>query len=274
MMMGRILSNQVKNAEPKSLHDVEFKVFSQWMDDGIIQYLVNNIQIENKSFIEFGVENYQEANTRFLLFNDNWRGLIMDSSKENIEQVKSEENYWKQELIAMSAFITSENINALIRNARFNGEIGLLHIDIDGNDYWIWKVINVVRPCIVIMEYNSLFGIDRAITVPYEANFYRTKAHFSNLFFGASLVSLCDLAEEKNYFFIGCNTNGNNAYFVRKDKVGKLRVLRPEEGYVFSRFRESRDEKGNLTYLTREKQLDIIRGLNVYNTRKNKIEMF
>ena len=273
MMLGRVLSNQLKSIQPKSLHDAEFKVFSQWGDDGIIQYLVNNIQIDNKSFIEFGVETYEEANTRFLLLKDNWRGLIMDSSEENIQQVKSEDIYWKYELTAKTAFITSENINTLIRDAGFSGEIGLLHIDTDGNDYWIWKAINVVNPSIVIIEYNSVFGIDRAITVPYEPYFHRTKAHFSGLFFGASLLSLCDLAGTKGYSFVGCNSNGNNAYFVRKDKIGKIMALRPQEGYVLSRFKESRDKKGNLTYLTGEKRLDLIRGLNVYNTRESKIEV-
>jgi len=274
IMVGKILVNQLKTLNQiTSLHDIEFKIFSQWGDDGIIQYLINNIDIPNKSFIEFGMENYKESNTRFLLINNNWKGLVMDSSESNIKEVKNEDIYWKYDLTAKAAFITRENINQLITDAGFEGDIGLLHIDIDGNDYWVWKAIKIVNPIIVIMEYNSVFGIDRAITIPYEASFYRTKAHYSNLYWGASLLALCDLAEEKGYFFIGCNSNGNNAYFIRKDKLGSIKVLTLEEGYVYSKFRESRDKEGNLTYVNGKNRIELISGAKVYNTRLRKLEI-
>jgi len=273
LMMGKILVNQLKTSKQiMSLHDAEFKVFSQWGDDGIIQYLINNIDILNKSFIEFGVENYKESNTRFLLINNNWKGFIMDSSEKNIEQIKNEDIYWKYDLTAKAAFITAENINQLITDAGFTGEIGLLHIDIDGNDYWVWKAIKVVNPIIVIVEYNSVFEIDRAITIPYDSSFCWTNAHYSNLYFGASLLALCDLAEEKGYFFVGCNSNGNNAYFIRKDKIGNMKVLTPKEGYVYSKFRESRDKGGNLNYIGGGERLEVIRGMKIYNTRTDKLQ--
>ncbi len=278
IMMGKILVNQLKTSlnQITSLHDAEFKVFSQWGDDGIIQYLINEIEIPDsaKTFIEFGVENYKESNTRFLLVNDNWKGLVMDGSKKNIKQIKNDFYiYWGHDLTVNATFITAENINQLIKDEGFTGEIGLLSIDIDGNDYWIWKAINVVNPIIVIVEYNGVFGIDMAITIPYEPSFYRTKAHYSNLYFGASLLSLCDLAKEKGYSFVGCSSSGNNAYFVRKDKIGDIKILTPKQGYVYSKFRESKDKKGNLTYVGGEKRLDLIKGMKVYNTRTNEIEV-
>lgn len=272
IMIGKILVNQLKTLKIASLHDAEFKVFSQFGDDGIIQYLINNIDIPNKSFIEFGVENYKESNTRFLCINNNWKGFIMDSSEKNIEQIKNDDIYWKYDLTEKTAFVTAENINQLITDAGFTGEIGLLHVDIDGNDYWVWKAIKVVNPIIVIMEYNSVFGIDRAITIPYEPSFYRTKAHYTNLYWGASLLALCDLAEEKGYFFVGCNSNGNNAYFIREDKIGNMKVLTPKEGYVYSKFRESRDKGGNLNHISGKNRLEVIRGTEVYNTRTDKLQ--
>lgn len=272
IMIGKLLVNQLKTLNIASLHDAEFKVFSQFGDDGIINYLINNIDIPNKSFIEFGVENYKESNTRFLLINNNWKGFIMDSSEKNIEQIKNDDIYWRYDLTAKAAFVTAENINQLIKDAEFTGEIGLLHIDIDGDDYWIWKAIKVVNPIIVIVEYNAVFGIDRAITIPYEPSFYRTKAHYSNLYWGASLLALCDLAEEKGYFFVGCNSNGNNAYFIRKDKIGNMKVLTPKEGYVYSKFRESRDKGGNLNHISGKNRLEVIRGTEVYNTRTDKLQ--
>jgi len=259
----------------KSLHESEFKVFSQWGDDGIIQYLISKLQIENKTFVEFGVEGYLESNTRFLLLNNNWSGLVMDGSKKNIEKIKKNEMYWKHDLIAKSAFITAENINQLISEENIQGNIGLLHIDIDGNDYWVWKALETVTPVIMIVEYNSIFGYQRAITVPYRGDFVRTKAHYSNLYAGSSLLSLCDLAEEKGYAFVGSNSAGNNAYFVKKEalkKVKEVKELSVDEGYVESKFRESRDDEGKLNYLKGENRLNSLKGMPIYNTRLNRVE--
>lgn len=186
-------------------------------DDGIIQYLINYLEIENKIFVEFGVEDYLESNTRFLLINDNWSGLVIDGSKINIAKIKKDEIYWKHDLKVKSAFITAENINQLIEEEGIKGQIGLLHIDIDGNDYWVWKALEVVVPKIMIVEYNSKFGCEKAITIPYKEDFVWTKAHYSNLYFGASILAFCDLADEKGYSFIGSNSAGNNAYFVKNE---------------------------------------------------------
>lgn len=257
----------------KDIKLAEFKVFSQWKDDGIIQFLVDYLDIDSKTFVEFGVETYIEANTRFLLMNNNWAGLIMDGTESNIESAKEHEIYWKYNLTAITAFITKENINDLIKQNGFEGDLGLLHIDIDGNEYWVWDAITVVSPVIVIVEYNSVFGADKSWTIPYKANFYRGDAHYSGLYFGVSVLSLCDLAEKKGYTFIGCNSNGNNAYFVRNDKIKGLQPVNAAEGYVLSQFREGRDKQGNLTYINGSDRLKEIKGLEVFNTRTEKIEI-
>lgn len=188
MLISAPLADLVKKSNSiDSLADVEFKVFSQWGDDGIIQWLINHIDIDSETFIEFGVEDYQEANTRFLLMNNNWSGLVMDGSKKNVARITNSEYYWKYDLSAIAAFIDRDNITGLIEAQGFPKEVGLLHIDLDGNDYWIWEKIENISPAIVIMEYNSVFGAERAITIPYSKTFQRTKAHHSNLYFGASL---------------------------------------------------------------------------------------
>ena len=256
-----------------SIQDAEFKVYSQWGDDGIIQYLINNVDIPKKAraFVEFGVENYTEANTRFLLTNDNWSGLVMDSDPTNIEHIKKEAIYWRHDLTALQSFVNAENINGLLQGNGFTGETGLLHIDIDGNDYWVWKGITAISPIIAIIEYNSLFGANRAVTIPYDPAFQRTKAHYSNLYCGASLKALCSLADEKGYHFVGTNSNGNNAYFVRKDKIGVLKPLTAEEGYVESRFRESRDPEGNLTFIGGDARYKVIEDLDVFDVAEDRL---
>ena len=269
-----IQSQKARNEEIlNDLCQAEFKVFSQWGDDGIIQFLINYLDIPEKTFVEFGVENYTEANTRFLLENDNWQGLILDGSEEHMNTVKADSIYWRHALKAKSAFVTAENINDLPMSNGFKGQIGLLHIDVDGNDYWIWKAISAVDPVIVIVEYNSLFGNKACWTVPYAPEFTRTKAHYSNLYWGVSISSLCNLAEEKGYEFIGSNSNGNNAYFVKKDRMKSLKALSPEQGYKISRFKEGRDSKGKLTFMDFDERFEQIKGLQVFNTLSQEVEL-
>lgn len=249
--LGRIEYRQLESLDKLELQDNEFRVFSQWGEDGIIQMLLKHIEISNKIFIEFGVENYTESNTRFLLQNDNWAGLVIDGSNENINYIKQDYIYWQHNLKAVAAFIDRDNINKLISENGIQGEIGILSIDIDGNDYWVWKAIEVVSPAIAIVEYNSKFGKDKAVTIPYDPSFVRSKAHYSMLYAGASLKALYNLGKIKGYSFVGCNSAGNNAFFVRQDllKPSCIKELTVDEGYVASQFRESRDEQGNLSYL-------------------------
>jgi hypothetical protein len=261
----------VTSASPVSLDNVEFKVYSQWGEDGIIQYLIRRAAIpkELQIFVEFGVEAYLEANTRFLLMNDNWKGLIIDGSNDNIEMVRNSELYWRFDLTAMSAFIDAENINRLIADAGFMGEIGLLSIDIDGNDYWIWERISVVDPIIVIIEYNSIFGPTLALTVPYDPKFNRTTSHHSNLYCGCSLKALELLGRRKGYALVGSNSAGNNAFFVRADRLNGQPQLTSEEAYVESRFRESRNRDGRLTYLSGAARLREISEMPVLDLERN-----
>ncbi len=274
LLLAKLLVENVKNKkEISSLKDVEFKVFSQWGDDGIIQWLIHNLEIPNETFVEFGVNNYIESNTRFLLLNDNWSGLVMDGSKKNIENIKQTRYYRKYDLDAVCAFIDCDNINDLILARKFDKNIGILHIDIDGNDYWVWEKIDVIDPVIVIMEYNSIFGKDRAITIPYDNNFQRRHAHYSDLYFGASLKALNNLAEQKGYAYIGSNTGGNNAFFVKKEKLNDVvRAKSVEEGFVDAKSRESKDSNGVNSFLGGEDRLTLIKGMPIFNVEKNKIE--
>ncbi len=270
-LLAKILIENIKNKGiVNNLAEVEFKVFSQSGEDGIIQYLLNNIPIKNKIFIEFGVQNYKESNTRFLLKNNNWRGLVIDSDSESIDYIRNDEIYWRYSITAIGKFITKENINNIFTSNGFEGDIGLLSIDIDGNDYWVWDAIKVVNPIIVICEYNSILGFKDAVTLPYDPNFNRTKAHYSNLYFGASLPALCYLGNRKGYIFIGSNSAGNNAFFVRKDFAKYFKKVTLKEGYVDSNIRESRDREGRLTYISGEDRKNIIGNLEVYNVQTNK----
>jgi hypothetical protein len=249
--------------------NVEFRVFSQFGDDGIIQYLIHHLPNIPESFIEFGVQDYRESNTRFLLLNDNWRGLIMDGGENYVRSIQEDDIYWRHTLTARCAFVDRDNINQLIKDAGFAGDIGLLSIDIDGNDYWVWETLTVVNPSIVVIEYNSVFGPELAVTVPYDSGFVRHKAHYSGQFWGASLQALTLLSARKGYSLIGTNTAGNNAYFLRNDRLGQFPVCSAADVFVDARFRDSRNRSGELTYLSGGERFKEIAGMEVYDVERN-----
>lgn len=261
MNQGRMQAEANASREIGSLEEAEFQVFSQRGEDGILQYIISRIDIPHKLFIEFGVEDYTESNTRFLLMNNHWSGLVMDGDERNIRFIKSDLIYWKYDITAWHSFITRENIDGLIRKYTDCTDIGLLSIDIDGNDYWIWEAITVVRPRIVVCEYNSAFGPTANLSIPYSPEFYRTKAHYSNLYFGASLGAFCELAEKKGYDFIGTAGAGVNAFFVRKDLSGPFRKCAPAADFKPSANRDSRDRKGRNSFLRHGERLPVIREL-------------
>ena len=260
--LGRIESRQLAARGRPEVFEHEFRVFSQWGEDGIIQFLLRHVEVEKKVFVEFGVEDYTEANTRFLLVNDNWSGLVFDSGGENMARLRNSRLYWMYDLKAVQAFVTRENINSLLAENGVVGEIGLLSIDIDGNDYWVWRAVEVISPVIVVIEYNHRFGPEAAVTVPYDESFDRRRGGRPVIYFGASLRALCLLAGRKGYAFVGCGSSGVNAFFVRRDKMPPgLRELTPGEGFVAGKFSELRDENGAVIKYEPEEERRLLLGL-------------
>ena len=226
----------------------QFSVYSQFGEDGLIQLLLREVPVTHRTFVEFGVEDYREATTRFLLVNNRWSGLVLDGSDANMAALKQEQIYQWLDLQAATAFVTRENINDILRANGREGEIGLLCIDIDGNDYWVWEAIDAVSPTIVVIEYNYRFGPEISVVVPYDPHFVKNDAHPSAIYYGASLTALCRLARKKGFAFVGCSNGGVNAFFVRRDHLPvTLRELQPSEGYVAGQHAEMRGPDGRIT---------------------------
>jgi hypothetical protein len=272
VLAGQARAQQIAARALADLREAEFKVFSQFGDDGIVEYLVARVSVplSAERFVELGVEDYREANTRFLLVNRNWSGLIVDAGDAHVRALEQSSLLWRHDLHPVSAFVDRDNVNDLLARHGFGRDLGLLSIDVDGNDYWVWEAITA-EPLIVVVEYNSLFGAERAVTIPYERDFYRTRAHHSNLYFGASLGALARLAEAKGYRLVGSNSAGNNAYFVRRDVGEGLPAPTVAEAYVESRYRESRDEAGNLTYLSGLERVAAIAELLVLDLEREEL---
>ena len=248
-----------------SLGAASFKVTSQWGEDGILEWLVSHLPTLVPSFVEFGVGYYQEANTLFLLKHRNWRGLVADISAEAVAGIRSTELMWQRQLTAVQKEITRDNINSLFTENGFGGDIGILSIDIDGNDYWVWDAITVANPGIVICEYNGTFGDLYPITIPANDHFDRRAAHYSGLYWGASISALEHLANKKGYRLVGSNTEGCNAFFVRSDIAESITKRIGDTKARPFLYRGSRDKSGDRTFLDGVKRLDPISDVSVVN---------
>lgn len=264
LAIGRSESRAVRAAAYDDLRKAEFRVFSQFGEDGIIQHLLGRVPIAEETFVEIGVEDYRESNTRFLAMSDGWRGAIFDAGTAHVDFVHRPTFRWRYPVEARQAFVTRDNVNDLIADTGLQGDIGLLSIDIDGNDCWVLEALRVVRPRIIVVEYNSVLGPHDAVAVPYDPSFDRSTAHWSHLYWGASLAALEHVAGTQGYDLVGSNSAGNNAFFVRTDVRGGLAPVAAADAWVRSRFREARDQHGALSFVDSHREgLEAIRHLEV-----------
>jgi hypothetical protein len=205
-----------KNQQLPPIAETGFRVFSQFEEDGKLLFLFSVIGMDNKTFIEFGSDDGVNSNSANLYFNFGWYGLFIDGNAEAIRRgQKFFAKYphpWHYKPKFVCAKITRENINELIAGAGIQGEIGLLSIDLDGNDYWIWDAIHVVSPKVVIIETHNEFGMNN-IVVPYDANYVYPGKH--PVYHGASPVAMTHLANRMGYRLVGANDLGFNFIFVK-----------------------------------------------------------
>lgn len=240
--IGQLHTRLLSTHAPADLNSAEFKIFSQFGEDGIIQYLLQQSgKITDEFFVEIGVEDYSESNTRFLLTNNNWRGIIIDGGNSHIRGA-GERVGWRHAVDAVQSFVTAGNINTVLPDE----PIGLLSIDVDGNDYWLWEAV-ACTPQMIVVEYNSLFGPHAFVSIPYDPNFHWIDAHWSRQYHGASLAALDHLAKRKGYQLVGGTTEGVNAFFIREDCLGSLKGVSAADAWRPSRFRTARDRTGVLT---------------------------
>lgn len=201
----------------KYLEPYGFKVYSQNDEDGIISEIFNRIGATDKRFIEFGVQNGLESNCHYLLLKG-WKGLWIEGSPKHCADLKRrfEPALKDGRLHLVNAFITVKNINTLFQENGYEGEIDLLSIDIDGNDYHIWETISVIQPRVVVIEYNAKFPPECDWVMPYEGNYVWDLSDRH----GASLKALERLGKRKGYQLVGTNMTGSNAFFVREELAG------------------------------------------------------
>ena len=253
------------------MSNVEFSVFSQFGEDGIISWLIHQIPNIKKTFLEIGTQDYWESNTRFLIQSHNWKGYLIEASTEDVKKIKRQSIYWKKDLTVINEFITRQNINSIIEKKLNNQNLGLLSIDIDGVDYWILDKINLDAD-IIVSEFNPIFGDIHEITVPYDEQFDRKKKHFSNLFFGCSIQALIKIMNRKNYYFLGTNSQGMNAFFINNRNIDFIKDKVDEKKIFFPIIKEGRDLNGNLNFNQFFENLDLIKNEEVFDIQSKKMK--
>lgn len=207
------------------LRDTGFRVYSAGDEDGILLYIFALLGTTNKicADIAFGVP--YGANTTNLVCNRGWTGLLTDGADENIRQSRqffaTHPDTWAFPPKTVCAWFTSKNVNQIIQENGFSGEIDLLSLDVDGIDYWLWKNLEIIRPRVVVLEYMGYWGPEKSVTVPDIPDFNRlTGPEDDYSYQGASLPAFVKLAHQKGYRLIGCNQLGNNAFFIQ-DGLGE-----------------------------------------------------
>jgi len=231
------------------------KIYSQNDEDGIILYILKHIGVKTKKFVEVGAENGIECNTTNLLKNFDWSGAQIEGNKKlyNNAKIQLKKVLGKKikNLKLLNIFVTKKNINQILK--KYSGkEIDLLSIDIDGNDFWIWKAINCVKPRLVVIEYNSFFGPNISATIKYNSKF--SWDHYNNKpYYGASLKALEKLGKQKKYSLVGVDKNGVNAFFIRNDLAKNINLKSKKTKDIFlDNKREVRNKK---QYINESKKL-------------------
>jgi len=198
-----------------SLHDVGFRKYSQFEEDGILLYLFSLIPPINRTCVEICAGNGRECMTTNLIINHGWWGHLFDGDERNVRDGKRffarHKDTFLQPPEFTTAWVTAENVNELIETSGAKGPVDLLSLDLDGVDYWIWKALTVIQPQVIVCETHNQIPADKALTVPYDPNFSFESEDFRS----ASLAAMCKLGKEKGYRLVGTHRFGFNAFFIR-----------------------------------------------------------
>lgn len=224
----RELLNSTPYNDAKRLERYGFRSFSQNDEDGVIQEIFRRIGASGGSFVEFGVQTGLQNNSRLLLYLG-WKGLWIEADAEACGKLRKsfQTELGSGQLQLRNSFVNRDNINSLIDSAQL-GDLDLLSIDIDGNDFWVWESIEV-QPRVVVIEYNAKFRPPVKWIMEYNLGHRWNYSDYQ----GASLQSLADLGRAKGYTLVGCCLAGVNAFFVRDDLI-QSHFPEPDVGALYN----------------------------------------
>ena len=269
-----ILASHAMNARKhsmKDLWDAEFRVFSQFGEDGIVDLLLDELQISKPRIMEIGAGDFSECNSRFALHKRNCSAYLVDMREDLQRGLQESEIRWKASVAVEIAKIDEKNIKDIESKAsKFLKYIDVISLDIDGIDFWIAQHINWNGIKIAIVEYNPVFGAKLSVSIPKDTFSSRFEHHYSGLVYGASLLAWIEFFESKDMRFVGTNRAGNNAFFVPSSLAGNLPFRLPDisqlDAYVDWQIRDSRNQDQALSSLSLEQARDLISGVELIET--------
>ncbi len=201
------------NKNQPTLIDTNFnlRLFSSLEEDGIILQIIAALNIKQGYFLDIGSNDCINSNCANLVFNLNWSGVFIDANQHLLNIGKRNYNFFKKnkDLKFVNSMLYPHNINQIIKANATTLDIDFMNIDIDGNDYAIWEAIEIVNPKVVLIENKIEYG-KFDIVVPVSEQFLPNQ-------WGASIVSVTNLANQKGYTLIATNKQGFNAFYVRND---------------------------------------------------------
>ena len=205
-----------------SVWETGYRVFSQFDEDGVILFCLAVAGTGTRRFVDIGSgDGVIASNTANLALNLGFHGLFVDARRPEIDRGRrfyaNHPDTRERPPVFVTGFVTRENVNDLIRDAGFEGEIDLLSIDIDGNDYWIFEALECVQPRLVCIETHTELRLEDFVA-PYDPDFdWRRAAAGTQI--GASPLATTRLAERLGYRLVGGNMYGFNTLYLRADLV-------------------------------------------------------
>lgn len=205
---GKHRGKQMKCPSPTWLLDFKRDEHSQSGEDGIIEKILEILPDGDKWCVEFGAwDGLYLTNTRHLISSKGFSAILIEGDEKRFLELQRNYAHLGARVTPMKKFVGfggDDNLDCLLSRTPIPTDFDLLSIDIDGNDYHVWKHVEKYQPKVVVIEFNP--------TIPTEVKFVQPADPYINQ--GASLLSLVELGKEKGYELV-CVLPWN-AFFVKK----------------------------------------------------------
>jgi hypothetical protein len=224
-MMRALQLSRMPLPPPHDLAARRFRLYSQNEEDGIILALFEHAGITDRRFVEIG-SGMSGGNSALLAYECGWSGLMIEIEQRKIDSLLEIFRH-NPGVVGVAAAVSPANINDILSEHGFTGEIDLLSLDIDSYDYWVLEALTVVSPRVLIVEYNARLGPDLALTIPKDCALDDIPKPLR----GASLAAIEKLARRKGYRLVVCDPTGTNAFFLRDGVAPDLAAVTVADAY-------------------------------------------
>ncbi len=225
----RIMVNQYRDFLSRgvtpypNIADSGFRCYSQFDEDGIILYVLSMIGFESRKVVELCCGSGHECMATNLILNHGFKGYLFEGDPKKVQAAKdyfaSKKNCELNQPTVKVAWVAKETINEVLKDAGASGEVDLLSLDIDGNDYYVWDAITEIKPRLCVLETHDIIPSGLSLTIKYDPKFYCDASIIGpeQDYRSVSLLAMKKLSERKGYRMIGAQRHGFNVFFLRED---------------------------------------------------------